>query len=89
MSSRRPATGGSGSISERDEKRLRRLAILLAAQLPDNPEQAMAALDFTRDLVQSCGAAVVRQCPRQGACPDFHAMLAMADSQPALPANEP
>lgn len=47
---------GTNDRGTDDEARLRRLAIVLAAQLPGDPKRASLVLGYIRELVTSCGA---------------------------------
>lgn len=41
-----------------DETRMRRLAIVIAAQLPGDPQRTSVVLNYIRELVSSCGAEI-------------------------------
>jgi len=56
----RKRSSGSGLV---DEAHLKRMAIQLAAQLPEDPTDARQVLEYVRILIEEFLAADVRQVP--------------------------
>lgn len=75
-------------VSKKQERKLRRLAVLLAAQLPEDPEQAAQILNYTMEHVFSWGAKRPERCPLRGSCTRFHSLRISPAAVAADRANE-
>ena len=72
----------------KEERRLRRLAILISAQLPDNPDQALAVLSYASQHAIACGAKGMPVCPHKAHCLEYHAAVTSQEHAPQCRANE-